>query len=135
MVLWLLHDYIAFGVIILLLIWASAAYDLFLRRRNRARVRALAAFRVPVRAWTRGASAWGDAVDSASLLPGDVVQLSAASLPWTAPCDLALVQGVCSVDEASLTGESLPVVKTPPDVRLVLALTRRSCARTDSSRR
>ena len=35
--------------------------------------------------------------------------------PWQLPCDMALVRGVATLDEASLTGESLPVVKTVPE--------------------
>lgn len=56
-------------------------------------------------------------VSSADFLPGDVVALphDLDAQGFQVPCDLALITGSAVVDEASLTGESLPVMKvTPP---------------------
>eukprot|EP00404_Azadinium_spinosum_P025510 CAMPEP_0180671546 /NCGR_PEP_ID=MMETSP1037_2-20121125/64636_1 /TAXON_ID=632150 /ORGANISM="Azadinium spinosum, Strain 3D9" /LENGTH=173 /DNA_ID=CAMNT_0022700589 /DNA_START=23 /DNA_END=540 /DNA_ORIENTATION=+ len=44
---------------------------------------------------------------SSELVPGDAVLLGTGQVP----CDVALLQGHCLVDEALLTGEALPVEK------------------------
>jgi magnesium-transporting ATPase (P-type) len=49
-------------------------------------------------------------VASTDLVVGDVAVLSE---PIDVPCDLALLTGAVVVNEAMLTGESVPVVKTP----------------------
>lgn len=47
-------------------------------------------------------------MDSAQLVPGDIIEIpERASLP----CDLILLSGSCIVNEAMLTGESIPVMK------------------------
>ena len=32
---------------------------------------------------------------------------------WVLPCDLVLLRGTCVADESALTGEAMPVQKTP----------------------
>ncbi|XP_069583241.1 probable cation-transporting ATPase 13A4 isoform X1 [Ranitomeya imitator] len=50
-------------------------------------------------------------VQSQSLVPGDVIVLDGNKL--FLPCDAILINGGCTVNEAMLTGESVPVTKTP----------------------
>ncbi|XP_073531189.1 probable cation-transporting ATPase 13A5 isoform X2 [Phyllobates terribilis] len=50
-------------------------------------------------------------VQSQSLVPGDVIVLGGNKL--FLPCDAILISGGCTVNEAMLTGESIPVTKTP----------------------
>ncbi|XP_073531186.1 probable cation-transporting ATPase 13A5 isoform X3 [Phyllobates terribilis] len=50
-------------------------------------------------------------VQSQSLVPGDVIVLGGNKL--FLPCDAILINGGCTVNEAMLTGESIPVTKTP----------------------
>jgi len=47
---------------------------------------------------------------SGDLVPGDIIQIPENSL---VPCDLILMKGSCIVNEAVLTGESIPVPKNP----------------------
>ena len=50
----------------------------------------------------------GKNVNSADLVPGDVIEVPREILP----CDCILLTGTVIVDEAMLTGESVPVIKT-----------------------
>lgn len=52
-------------------------------------------------------------VDVASLVPGDIVRVRPGE---SLPVDGVVVDGVSSVDESALTGESMPVEKRPGDV-------------------
>jgi H+-transporting ATPase len=52
-------------------------------------------------------------IDAVNLVPGDVVSVNAGEI---LPADMILTQGeYLSVDQSALTGESLPVTKTPGD--------------------
>lgn len=48
------------------------------------------------------------------LVPGDLIVISAEG--GIMPCDAILLSGSCIVNESMLTGESIPVTKTPPTV-------------------
>ena len=48
-------------------------------------------------------------VDSSELLPGDVIEVPSGKI---LPCDLILLTGSAIVNEAMLTGESIPVMKS-----------------------
>ena len=50
-------------------------------------------------------------VDSVQVVPGDLVSLDQNSKNIV--CDMILLDGECVVNESSLTGESVPVIKTP----------------------
>ena len=47
-------------------------------------------------------------VDSSELVPGDVIRVPESLV---LPCDLVLMTGSAIVNEAILTGESIPVIK------------------------
>jgi P-type E1-E2 ATPase len=49
-------------------------------------------------------------VDSADLVPGDVIVVPKRQT--TMPCDCILLTGTVIINEAMLTGESIPVIKT-----------------------
>uniref|UniRef100_A0AAR2LI24 Cation-transporting P-type ATPase N-terminal domain-containing protein n=1 Tax=Pygocentrus nattereri TaxID=42514 RepID=A0AAR2LI24_PYGNA len=52
-----------------------------------------------------------ECVSSVDLVPGDCVVIPSEGL--LLPCDAALLAGECMVNESMLTGESVPVMKTP----------------------
>lgn len=47
---------------------------------------------------------------SSEIVPGDLIVLKTGQ---NVPCDGVLISGSCVMDEAMLTGESMPVQKTP----------------------
>lgn len=107
--LWAVDHYAAYAYALLVSILVAGVANVLLLRRTQLQLRAMAAHEAPVRVCRGGE--WR-CVSSAALVPGDLVQVSEGP----APCDAALVCGRPVVDECSLTGESLPVTKTPvPD--------------------
>ncbi|CAL8095253.1 unnamed protein product [Calicophoron daubneyi] len=55
-------------------------------------------------------------VDSAELVPGDIIKIPRAGCLMQ--CDALILSGNCIVNESTLTGESVPVTKTPlPEIR------------------
>jgi cation-transporting ATPase 13A1 len=52
-------------------------------------------------------------VDSGKLVPGDRLRLKAKQGGLIVPCDCVIVSGSAVVNEASLTGESVPQMKSP----------------------
>ncbi|XP_032003642.2 probable cation-transporting ATPase 13A4 isoform X1 [Hylobates moloch] len=50
-------------------------------------------------------------LESRVLVPGDLLILTGNKVLM--PCDAVLIEGSCVVDEGMLTGESIPVTKTP----------------------
>ena len=53
-----------------------------------------------------------DEVISKYLVPGDVIEIPSTHESMMS-CDAVLLNGTCIVNESMLTGESVPVIKTP----------------------
>jgi cation-transporting P-type ATPase 13A2 len=51
------------------------------------------------------------AIDTKYLVPGDILEIPSSGC--TMQCDAVLLSGNCILDESMLTGESVPVTKTP----------------------
>ena len=49
-------------------------------------------------------------MSSIELVPGDLIEVRDN---WTVPCDCILINGSSIINESMLTGESIPIVKTP----------------------
>ena len=109
LVLWCFEAYFYFAGCIFLIATVSIATTVIETRRRLIAVADLARFSTPVTVLREGK--WR-AVPSTSLVPGDVIQVGTGVLP----CDIALLSGSCVVNESMLTGESLPVLKSPLDL-------------------
>jgi len=54
----------------------------------------------------------GTEVSSADIVPGDLIEIPSTS-GYCLPCDALIIMGSCITNEAMLTGESIPVTKSP----------------------
>ena len=118
-ILWYWFSYLFVAVIMTVVVLLSGAVAMFLVHRAQLAIAEVAHVHSFVSVRREGED-WLE-VDSREVVPGDVVRLGAGA---HVPCDLIVVEGTCVVDESSLTGESMPCVKsaapsspTPYDVR------------------
>eukprot|EP00922_Rhytidocystis_sp_ex-Travisia-forbesii_P013479 GHVS01020192.1.p1 GENE.GHVS01020192.1~~GHVS01020192.1.p1 ORF type:complete len:1382 (+),score=212.47 GHVS01020192.1:496-4146(+) len=105
--LWLWDHYYQYAITISIITAVSTTADLYESQRNQYRLHQLATFDCDVVVVREGVSV---SLNSRGLLPGDVVEVSDG---MTLPCDLALLNGESLVMESMLTGECIPVIKTP----------------------
>lgn len=99
-----LSGHVLEAVIIFFLLTVNAVIG-FLESRNSQRAVSMMTRRLEAKAKVLRDGTWQQA-DSRSLVPGDVLTLKLGDL---VPADAALLEGQLSVDQSTLTGESLPV--------------------------
>ena len=104
--LWAVDHYMAYAYTLCASILFTGVANVTMLRRTHVQLHAMADFEAEV--WVRRGGTWCR-VSSRELVPGDVIRLEEGRVP----CDAALVSGRPAVDESMLTGESLPVTKTP----------------------
>jgi cation-transporting ATPase 13A3/4/5 len=80
----------------------------YITRSNTARIAEMAVMHEKVEVVRDGD--WVGDLPSTSLVPGDVVSIPDSIL---VPADIVLIEGIVVVDEAMLTGETMPVKKLP----------------------
>ncbi|XP_033006828.1 probable cation-transporting ATPase 13A5 [Lacerta agilis] len=109
--LWLVQGYIEYSVAIIILSIISIALTVYDLRQQSMKLHNLVKEhnKVEVMAWTKNEGSCK--VESCQLVPGDVLLLE--SQKFSLPCDAILIEGSCVVNEGMLTGESVPVTKTP----------------------
>nr|XP_004657661.2 polyamine-transporting ATPase 13A2 isoform X2 [Jaculus jaculus] len=121
--LWLADHYYWYALCIFLISAISICLALYKTRKQSMTLRDMVKLSVQVRVCRPGGEEeW---VDSSELVPGDCLVLPQEG--GLMPCDAALVAGECVVNESSLTGESVPVLKTalPEDPRAYCSETHR----------
>ena len=111
MVVWYLEPYILYATTIAVISIISALFSLFSTRRNLLGIQKMAQFACDVTVLRQGGDKTAERVRvcSTSLVPGDVVEIEDGRV---FACDMILASGAVVVNEAMLTGESLPVLKT-----------------------
>ena len=108
-VLWSFDNYYYYATCIFLISVVSISTTLAETRRTETKMNAMSRFECNIRV-LRG-QFWSY-VASSDLVPGDVYEVSDPELSIL-PCDALLLSGDCILNESMLTGESIPVSKTP----------------------
>ncbi|KAJ5048337.1 hypothetical protein NUH16_006835 [Penicillium rubens] len=109
LVLWSMDEYYYYAVCIFLISFFSIATTVLETKSTMSRLREISLFECDVRVLRNG---FWRSVSSQELVPGDVYEFSDPSLHQV-PCDCILLSGDSIVNESMLTGESVPVSKTP----------------------
>ncbi|KAH7108171.1 Ca-transporting ATPase [Auriculariales sp. MPI-PUGE-AT-0066] len=108
-VLWSIDDYYYYAFCIAVISILSIATTLIDTLQTIKRLREMSRFSCPVGVLINGE--W-QTVNSEDLVPGDLVHLQHPDLA-TVPADMLIVSGDAIVNESMLTGESVPISKTP----------------------
>ncbi|NXI37282.1 AT132 ATPase, partial [Galbula dea] len=108
-VLWVCDAYYYYAACIFLISTISLGLSLYETRKQSSTLQQMAKMSVGVR--VHRSSGEEMVVSSSELVPGDCISLPRDGM--LVPCDAALLTGECMVNESMLTGESVPVMKTP----------------------
>ncbi|XP_019578695.2 putative cation-transporting ATPase 13A5 [Rhinolophus sinicus] len=108
--LWLSQGYIEYSVAIIILSVISIVLSVYDLRQQSVKLHKLVEDhnKVQVTVIVRGTGL--QELESRLLVPGDILVLPGK---FSLPCDAVLIDGSCVVNEGMLTGESIPVTKTP----------------------
>ncbi|KAG5287083.1 cation-transporting ATPase [Histoplasma ohiense] len=109
LILWSMDQYYYYAACILLISVFSITTTTIETRSTMRRLREISHFECNVRVLRSG---FWRTIQSHDLAPGDVYEVSDPSLTQV-PCDCLLLTGDCIVNESMLTGESVPIAKTP----------------------
>ncbi|KAK5622921.1 hypothetical protein CRENBAI_022259 [Crenichthys baileyi] len=109
LVLWMCDEYYYYAMCILIISVISISISLYETRKQSVTIRNMARLVTDVK--IRRHSGEEECVSSLELVPGDCLIIPQEGL--LLPCDAALLVGECLVNESMLTGESIPVLKTP----------------------
>ncbi|XP_015243066.1 PREDICTED: probable cation-transporting ATPase 13A2 isoform X1 [Cyprinodon variegatus] len=107
--LWTIDEYYYYALCIFIISVISISLSLYETRKQSITLRNMAQFITSVTICRD--SGVEECVSSVELVPGDSLIIPQEGL--VLPCDAALLAGECLVNESMLTGESVPVLKTP----------------------
>ncbi|XP_030590233.1 polyamine-transporting ATPase 13A2 isoform X1 [Archocentrus centrarchus] len=107
--LWLIDKYYFYALCIFIISVISISISLYETRKQSITLRNMA--QLVTNVTIRRSSGEEECVSSVELVPGDCLIIPQEGL--LLPCDAALLAGECLVNESMLTGESVPVLKTP----------------------
>jgi manganese-transporting P-type ATPase len=108
--LWCLDEYVyqaLFSLTMLVMLEAGLVFQRILTIKQ-FRTMSHSAYEVELMDRSRGMPDGPRHLSSEELYPGDVIRISS---PARVPCDLLLIGGACAVNEAMLSGESIPLAK------------------------
>ncbi|KKK26723.1 putative P-type ATPase [Aspergillus rambellii] len=109
LILWSLDEYYYYAACIFVISVVSIGTTVIETNATMSRLKEMSLFECDIRVLRNG---FWRSVTSQELVPGDVFEFSDPSLSQV-PCDCILLSGDCIVNESMLTGESVPVSKTP----------------------
>ncbi|CCD24889.1 putative acid anhydride hydrolase NDAI_0E00730 [Naumovozyma dairenensis CBS 421] len=108
-ILWSLDEYYYYAGCIFLISILSIMDTLIETRKTQESLAQMSHFSCEIRVFR---DEFWTTINSADLVPGDIYEISDPSLTIF-PCDSILLSGDCIVNESMLTGESVPVSKSP----------------------
>ncbi|XP_053420718.1 probable cation-transporting ATPase 13A5 [Nycticebus coucang] len=108
--LWLSQGYIEYSVAIIILSVISIVLSVYDLRQQSVKLHKLVEDHNKVQVTIIVKDKGLQELESRLLVPGDILTLSGK---FSLPCDAVLIDGNCVVNEGMLTGESIPVTKTP----------------------
>ncbi|XP_072330410.1 probable cation-transporting ATPase 13A4 [Scyliorhinus torazame] len=109
--LWLSEDYIEYSVVLIIMSLISIAFSVYdVRQQSMKLYRLVESHNNMMVTVCRKDGAY-EKVPSSELAPGDVFLVTGNKQILS--CDAVLIHGGCIVNESMLTGESIPVTKTP----------------------
>uniref|UniRef100_A0AAX7SZW7 Cation-transporting P-type ATPase N-terminal domain-containing protein n=1 Tax=Astatotilapia calliptera TaxID=8154 RepID=A0AAX7SZW7_ASTCA len=108
-ILWTVDQYYIYAICIFIISVISIGISLYETRKQSITLRNMAQLITTVT--IRRKSGEEECVSSVELVPGDCLIIPQEGM--LLPCDAALLAGECLVNESMLTGESVPVLKTP----------------------
>jgi len=106
-IVWLLAAYYYFCLAIFFMVLSSIISELLLTRKHFQEARAMALYTCNIKVHRKGQV---KIISSEELVPGDVFEVPLAK---RMPCDAVIISGSCMVNESMLTGESMPILKSP----------------------
>jgi len=107
--LWYIDEYYYYACAIVLMSAGGITASIYQTRKNEKKLRATIQSRDNV-AVCRGGDGHYENVSTEDLVPGDVIEIPSSGCEMH--CDAVLTNGNAIVNEAMLTGESVPVTKT-----------------------
>nr|KAF6473241.1 ATPase 13A4 [Rousettus aegyptiacus] len=109
--LWFSEDYKEYAFAIILMSFISIALTVYDLREQSVKLHHLVESHNNITVSVCERKAGVQELESRFLVPGDLLILTGNKVQM--PCDAILIDGSCVVDEGMLTGESIPVTKTP----------------------
>ncbi|XP_063772509.1 probable cation-transporting ATPase 13A4 isoform X1 [Pseudophryne corroboree] len=107
---WIAISYLEFSLTMLFMTLLSIAATVYNLRMQSVKLHKMSASYNSIMVTVLHENGDLEEVQSQSLVPGDVIVIGGTKL--FLPCDAILLSGGCTVNEAMLTGESIPVTKT-----------------------
>jgi len=110
-ILWYVNVYVNYATIIVFTTLISLGVSIWETRSNLISIKQMAKYSCPVNIYRLHTGVKkGLSSSSVELVPGDLFEIPEDGLAL--PCDCILVSGTVIVNEAMLTGESVPIIKT-----------------------
>ncbi|KAM4694341.1 putative cation-transporting ATPase 13A4 [Discoglossus pictus] len=109
--LWISEGYIEYSIVIIVITVISIILTVYDLRQQSVKLHQLVESNNSAMVTVGTINGDCNEVESRHLVPGDMIDLTGKKL--FLPCDCILLRGSCIVNEGMLTGESIPVTKTP----------------------